>query len=663
MDNISQKSYPSQNYSNITRYSDEDNTDDSKLDLSVTDQQISTNIRVMRVIYAALDYLAQKNFQDAIESFNSCLRLLEASKDSAKLNNYYINLVHCNKAMCYFYMSSFEECESNLKAAWVSINSEPNIKMEQYKLLYLKILCNFLVLYIKMRVWDNTNNIKEQIYAFIDNETNPSKKANYLITVIYMLFRKDSVQYIGISDEDQYGQLTPHGFGIYLMINAINYDIANQKDKANQAFNQALEHWHGLEDQVMCLLTLRYQMALYEKNKMNYDKIKRYYEEEASMLNYDSHTLTQLFEEFNDKIICVKDLASNLKELEIANNQFIASLKEQNHVGLVRLVARISLKQNISAINKLLKQGRENPQKQQELNNGLFFLDKTLKLIEAENSQSMINLITNHSFVSKALNRIKSAVSVINRGFHLIYYKEAFNMIRGTRRIQIGQKKGFGKFDIGAIQKKTPSMKSFNHINPKNYVDSQIHVSMTESISNPLSLLSQHAQEVITKGEYLNKLNYTTNGQLKKFFKIFGGTTIRWGKKPESLKDIKLCHSFLFSEIKGIVYGKCTSTFKKSKNKNLEPWLCFSLMLKTRPLDVYCNEDQINSWYIGLSQLIKLHNPNAYALNKGQYYWRKLNYLFRYFVMVNMPELQRKAKKGLTFCKAVLLYNAISGRR
>lgn len=44
-------------------------------------------------------------------------------------------------------------------------------------------------------------------------------------------------------------------------------------------------------------------------------------------------------------------------------------------------------------------------------------------------------------------------------------------------------------------------------------------------------------------------------------------------------------------DVKGVLYGKHTEVFQKPFNKKLEPWLCFSLVLKTRTLDFYCEKD------------------------------------------------------------------------
>jgi hypothetical protein len=52
--------------------------------------------------------------------------------------------------------------------------------------------------------------------------------------------------------------------------------------------------------------------------------------------------------------------------------------------------------------------------------------------------------------------------------------------------------------------------------------------------------------------------------------------------------------------------------------------LCFSVVLRDRTIDLYCREDQINYWFIGISEEVKKMNPRAYCLSVGKFLWRKL---------------------------------------
>lgn len=103
-----------------------------------------------------------------------------------------------------------------------------------------------------------------------------------------------------------------------------------------------------------------------------------------------------------------------------------------------------------------------------------------------------------------------------------------------------------------------------------------------------------------------------------------------------------------------------TSTFEKNKNKDREPWLCFSIILKNRPFDLYCSEETIDEWVIGLSHLIKKYNPNAYVLRPGQFYWRKLKYVMLELVKMKIPPKNLKTmKKNISFVKVVNMYKKL----
>ena len=169
---------------------------------------------------------------------------------------------------------------------------------------------------------------------------------------------------------------------------------------------------------------------------------------------------------------------------------------------------------------------------------------------------------------------------------------------------------------------------------------------------NSSSILSRLSREIVKKGDSIAKYNYTSNGKLTKFIKIFSDKFLRWAKKESYLTNVKNCHSYLLSEIRGILPGKITTTFTKSSNASLEPWLCMSIFLKNRPLDLYIPEDRVDFWYIGLSELIKEKNPLAYCLTKGQYLWRKVK-----MIKEKLLKLKDKKKHRMTFCQAIIQFN------
>ena len=175
------------------------------------------------------------------------------------------------------------------------------------------------------------------------------------------------------------------------------------------------------------------------------------------------------------------------------------------------------------------------------------------------------------------------------------------------------------------------------------------------------SLLSRVAREMVKKGDIHKKYNYTSSGTLRKFLKVYNNNSIRWAKKESYLSSLRNCHSYFFTEIRGVILGKVTKTFLKKSSSRLEPWLCMSIVLKNRPLDLYIPEDKIDMWYIGLSEFVKEGNPNAYCLTKGQYFWRKLELVAKHVVRQKQVKDKlikpKEAKAPLSFCKAIILFN------
>jgi len=66
---------------------------------------------------------------------------------------------------------------------------------------------------------------------------------------------------------------------------------------------------------------------------------------------------------------------------------------------------------------------------------------------------------------------------------------------------------------------------------------------------------------------------------------------LRWTANEKNISNPNKVQYYHVREIRGVVYGKVTETMRKSYNKRLEQWLCFSLVLKTRSLDFYCEDD------------------------------------------------------------------------
>lgn len=65
------------------------------------------------------------------------------------------------------------------------------------------------------------------------------------------------------------------------------------------------------------------------------------------------------------------------------------------------------------------------------------------------------------------------------------------------------------------------------------------------------------------------------------------------------------------------MFGKVSDVMIRPAYRKLEPFLCFSLYMEKRTLDLYATKDQIDAWFISLSILIKKFNKTGLAMRIG----------------------------------------------
>lgn len=169
------------------------------------------------------------------------------------------------------------------------------------------------------------------------------------------------------------------------------------------------------------------------------------------------------------------------------------------------------------------------------------------------------------------------------------------------------------------------------------------------------------AYQLIVKGDYLDKLHYTSNSKRKEYFAIKNNKFLVRARDKKDIDNPKKVKMYELATIKGLVYGKITPTFLKKKDKDYLPWLCISVMLGKRSLDIYCSETNVNVWYEGLSYAIKKRNPDALAFPVGRYLWLKLKYLIVYLVKskLSKEQLELYKRKELTFKKALIIFKRL----
>lgn len=245
-------------------------------------------------------------------------------------------------------------------------------------------------------------------------------------------------------------------------------------------------------------------------------------------------------------------------------------------------------------------------------------INSILNLFQGEYNPIILEKLMKDSYTKEAVNNLRLKVAKIEKGVRKCFFMPGWSTLKKMVRFQ--------------------KRKSF-------LVESQ---------------LAYKCYQLIKNGDVLEKYHLSSKGHKKQFFKIIDAKQLRWCDNEKDINKLSACKVYELAQIKGLVFGKVTETFRKKANNGLEPWLCFSLMMDKRSFDLYCTEDNLNRWYIGLGYAIKRHNPNAYCLSVGKFLWRKLKFVMSYLVLDSMSAEQKKnIKKDLSFVKLILQFKKL----
>lgn len=91
----------------------------------------------------------------------------------------------------------------------------------------------------------------------------------------------------------------------------------------------------------------------------------------------------------------------------------------------------------------------------------------------------------------------------------------------------------------------------------------------------------------------------------------------------------------------------------KSCNKELEPWKCFSLIMKKRTFDIYCPIDKdIDQWVPGMSgAIVRATGKEVVLYTPGKQLWRKMFLILNHYFID--PQNKRDRKLAVPFAVAL----------
>ena len=213
----------------------------------------------------------------------------------------------------------------------------------------------------------------------------------------------------------------------------------------------------------------------------------------------------------------------------------------------------------------------------------------------------------------------------------------------------------------------------------KKYRSKTRKIKNSKIIKKILKFLSYHYEKLI-EGMNLIKINYQSNGFKTHFYDIDDKNLTFNIRKSENNDTLSKSYNF-YSDIIKIQYGIKSRNLKKkllAKDKDLEmlrllrcPWRFISIITKSRSIDFYCDDEQIDNMFYGMKCLLvdnniphKINSTNYYLLNKTKI---KIAIELKKKYQAeeeeeNVPKivnelLRERAIQNVSFAKLFLIYN------
>lgn len=403
---------------------------------------------------------------------------------------------------------------------------------------------------------------------------------------------------------------------------------------------KALEEFIKSQDELFVLLTTQLILTTIENcpgivSNIEKSEFISIYEQACACDNMRDLDPEVLFRNFKLRLNLAKNLTRHLQNIELntqspeIHNQrsFRASMVQENAGDnpLWKQAVALNLRKSINHSNNLVKMSPNISENERiQLTKGAKQLALVLEIVKNENNPLILNKVANDPYTRDSIQKMRNSVKIISNIEYKMYAKMAFEKIHWKDLKPL------------AIRRQPQE----EQVTPDFIYD---------------------ALAFVHKGGYMKKLNYSTSGGRKQFFKVHEGKLI-WADKESRIKKAKKNHSYFIEDIVEIRFGKTTSTFLKKKNQTLEPWLCFSIILKNRPFDFYAAEDTINKWYYGLAKLFEISRGSqrcdGLVFRPAQLLWIKLKMVI--VELVKMKLHRKDQNKKLSFVRALNLYNKLN---
>ena len=642
------------------------------------------------------EFIHDRNYLKGLLIFQKCQDLSKNYlKDELKEINSLINI-----SICEYYNGNFSESYKEVNKAkmlYNSINSIPlggnNISPKQKLQLTLKLFINSSLANLSVNKYEESKSDIRFLISTIRKVSDIDKQFSYFSSVIYTLFKVESLINYSIGDNNSSNIIGNSYNDIEIsepikIINHLMKDFLRFLKERNfgillNTFNEAAQKYKKLNDFNGYYFSLFYHyLVLYNQKKNNiYDENElEEIKKNISICNNNlignelinqikEKDINILLKEFIDKINCAceifqllenfeKELNNKLKEYdkeknnmnlsEDENNLSYSHLLDKSHLFtnekinspiIVKLLLRYSINfLEIQKNNAIQKENINNPNSKSIIDNYDALINE-VKIMQQKIKYNEINIenIKLHQLDKEMINSLKQLFD----NLIYIYYKCRLY-------------KYFKKFRKAAKKQRN------NH-----------------NINQILDFLTMHLNE-IENGLILIKLNYKTKGYKTHFYNIdINNLTLNILKSQNDNYPNKTFN--LKTDVIKVIYGIKSKNLRKkilSKDKDTKelellrfPWRFISIITKSRSIDLYCDDEQLNNMFYGLKCFFidkmmphKINSTNYFVLNKiklkiavvlKKKYKRKEE---------NIPNIiqklsNEKAIQSISFTKLFLIFN------
>ena len=668
--------------------------------------------------------ILDKNYVNGYSTFSECYELSSKYlKDKIKQIDSLINM-----SICQYYNGNFNNSITllfNAKKLFATISlGECHISLRDKIRLGIKLYTNSSMSNLSFNNYKESINDIKYIIDLIEQENNLEKKFELYKYTIYLLFKADTLLNIknendiinNIKNNFNYNSsdknlIDLNGIKNNKEINDIYIDTQNEKIMndflsclkyknfliiLNSFIENAslykknknmLQYYFCIFNQY--LITYNNTINTQENNEENINEIKErlficyknLVGEEISTKIKEKNKNKDIFQflnEFNKKMECAFEIFSLLENYEKSINNITQDLykekKDDKIIDKKKYKNKFKLNEESPFLVKLC------------LKYSLNYLNKKRDFLinNANNKKQTKNKNENND--SEINNNSEETINNLN-----LLIKELEILIKKINSYEI---------DISSIKKTkiNPDIINnikilFQHLSKINYKsliyltfhkfrEKLLKIKINEMYLNIDNFLDKN-YELIIKGMRLMKINYSSKGHKYYFYNIDSDSNTLQIRQKEGDPYPSVSYN-LFKDVTKITYGiKSKNLIKKLKNKNecndetrkylRMPWRFISFVLQKKSIDLYLENDQVDTWFYGLQNFTKngveykISSTNKFLLNKVKY-----RIVIKLKCAVNDGEiveeksvnlvkkiLKEKAVQNITFTKLILLYNKL----